>query len=253
VETTGCMKINEFLESTYLKTSAQANISENETLQIVTTLVNEAIHYRFKLVMVRPKYISLAKQLIATSKNSTLVGTVIGFHEGTQTTQHKLEEAKLAIKNDVDDLDFVINYTEFLAGNTELVKNEIIQCTKLVLDSKKTIKWIIEVAALTNDQIIALTTLIRDTILINFDQEHTASIYVKSSTGFFKTKDNKPNGATFKSISLMVKNAAPLPVKAAGGVRNYEDAVKMITLGVTRIGTSSAKTIAQKSKNNTNY
>ncbi len=247
------MKINEFLESTYLKTSAQANITDTKTLQTVIILVKEAIEHRFKLVMVRPKFILQAKQLISTANSDVLVGTVIGFHEGTYTVQQKLEEAKLAIQHDVDDLDFVINYQAFIEGNIEMVKKEICECTKLVRDAQKTIKWIIEVAALTNDQIITLTRLIRDTILTNFDPKHAACVYVKSSTGFFKTKDNKPNGATFETIALMVKNAAPLPVKAAGGVRTYEDALKMITLGVTRIGTSSAKMILQKQKNNTNY
>ena len=68
--------------------------------------------------------------------------------------------------------------------------------------------------------------------------------FLKSSTGFFKTEGGKPNGATFEAMGLIVENAKPLPAKAAGGVRNYEDAVKMVEMGVTRIGTSSAKVIA---------
>ncbi len=247
------MKINQFLESTYLKTSAQANITDDETLQIVIATVREAIDTKCRLVMVRPKFISIAKQLIETAKSNTLVGTVIGFHEGTNTIQQKIDEANIAIENRVDDLDFVVNYTAFLEGHIDHVKNEVYQCTTLVLDAHKTIKWIIEVAALTNDQIITITKLIRDTILTNFDEKIIASIFVKSSTGFFITQDNKPNGATFETIELMIKNAAPLPIKAAGGVRTYDDALKMITLGVTRIGTSSAKMIINKQGNNTNY
>ncbi len=247
------MNINQYLESTYLKTSAQANSTDSETSQRVRALVKEAIAYQFKLVMVRPKFISLAKELITTSKSTTLVGTVIGFHEGTHTLQQKIEEAHLAIENDVDDLDFVINYTAFLEGKIDSVKNEIIQCTRLVINANKTIKWIIEIAALTDNQIITITKLIRDTILTNFGIEHYSSIFIKSSTGFFKTKDNKPNGATFEAITLMVQNAAPLSIKAAGGIRTYDEALKMITLGVDRIGTSSAKKIVQKQKNNTNY
>lgn len=247
------MKINQFLESTYLKTSAQASITEDETVQIVTSLVKEAIDNEFKVVMIRLKFVSLAKQLIEIAQSNILVGTVIGFHQGINTIPQKLREAKIAIENDADDLDFVVNYTAFLEDNIDHVKNEVYQCTKLVLDANKTIKWIIEVAALTNNQIITLTKLIRDTILTNFDEEHIASVYVKSSTGFFTTKDNKPNGATFEAIELMVKNAAPLSIKAAGGVRTYDDALKMINLGVARIGTSSAKMIAEKQKNNNNY
>ena len=58
-----------------------------------------------------------------------------------------------------------------------------------------------------------------------------AKVFVKSSTGFFKTEEGKPNGATFEAMELIVENAKPLPAKAAGGVRNYEDAVKMVENG----------------------
>jgi deoxyribose-phosphate aldolase len=68
-------------------------------------------------------------------------------------------------------------------------------------------------------------------------------VFVKSSTGFYKTKGGKPNGATVEAMRLIVENAKPLQSKAAGGVKNYQDAVEMIELGVTRIGTSSAKSI----------
>ncbi len=247
------MNINTFLESTYLKTSEQANTTDSETLDIITELIQEAIEYQFKLVMIRPEFITEAKRMIKKEQSKVLVGTVIGFHEGTNTIEQKIKEAKATIDNGVDELDVVINYSAFLEGNINLVKDEIKQCTKLVLDANKTIKWIIETAALTNDQIITLTKLIRDTILTNFGNECVTSVFVKSSTGFFKTEDNKPNGATFETIALMVKNAAPLSVKAAGGVRTYDDALKMITLGVTRIGTSSAKKIVLKQKTNINY
>jgi deoxyribose-phosphate aldolase len=51
------------------------------------------------------------------------------------------------------------------------------------------------------------------------------------STGFYTTENNVPNGATIPSIMLMLENATPLPVKAAGGVRTYDEAVEMIKLG----------------------
>jgi deoxyribose-phosphate aldolase len=72
---------------------------------------------------------------------------------------------------------------------------------------------------------------------------------VKSSTGFYTTENNVPNGATIPSIMLMLENATPLPVKAAGGVRTYDEAVEMIKLGVKRIGTSGAKAIANGNTN----
>ena len=239
------MNINQYLDSTYLKTAVQANISEAATKQKVIDLVNEAIKNNFKLAMIRPEFVAMAKKMVAEADSEVLIGTVIGFHEGTDSTNEKLSEAQKAINDNVDELDYVVNYTAFKQEKINLVKAEVYKGTKLALDNNKVAKWIIEIAALTNEEIIALTQLIRDVVLQNFGEENAANVFVKSSTGFFKTEDGKPNGATFEAMELIVENAKPLPAKAAGGVRNYEDAVKMVEMGVTRIGTSSAKVITE--------
>ena len=247
------MNMNQYLDSTYLKTPSQANISQKETQQKVFELIDEAITYKFKLVMIRPDFVSIAKERISKAKSNVLVGTVIGFHEGTATTENKLKEAQKAINDHVDELDFVINYNAFLEGKINLVKGEVFKGTKLALDNNKIVKWIIEIAALNNQQIIAITQLIRDVVLNSFGEENADKVFVKSSTGFFKTEDNKPNGATFEAMQLIAENAKPLQIKAAGGVKSYADAVKMINLGVTRIGTSSAKVISEGGQTKDNY
>jgi len=239
------MDINQYLDSTYLKTAAQANISEEATKQNVIDLVNEAIAFNFKLAMIRPEFVAMARKMVKESNSNVLVGTVIGFHEGTYSTENKLAEAQQAITDDADELDYVVNYEAFKEGKINLVKAEVYKCTKLALDNNKVAKWIIEIAALSNEEIVALTQLIRDVVLDNFGEENASKVFVKSSTGFFKTEGGKPNGATFEAMELIVENAKPLPAKAAGGVRNYEDAVKMVEMGVTRIGTSSAKAITE--------
>ena len=238
------MNINQYLDSTYLKTAAQANISEEATKEQVVNLVNECIENDFKLAMIRPEFVTMAREMVKTANSQTLIGTVIGFHEGTYQTSEKLIEAQKAIDDDVDELDYVVNYEAFKNGQINLVKAEIFQGTKLGLDAGKVVKWIIEIASLSNEEIVVLSQLIRDVVLDNFEEEQVSKVFVKSSTGFYKTEGGKPNGATFEAMELIVENSKPLPAKAAGGVRNYEDAVKMVNLGVTRIGTSSAKSIA---------
>jgi len=247
------VNINQHLDSTYLKTPTQANLSEKETKQNVITLIEEAIAENFILVMIRPNFVSLAKELIEKEKSNVLIGTVIGFHEGTNSIEEKLQEAQTAINNGADELDFVINYTAFLEGKINLIKSEVFKGTKLALDNNKVVKWIIEIAALTNEEIIAITQIIKEVVLTNFGEENADKVFVKSSTGFYKTKDNKPNGATFEAMQIILDNAKPLQVKAAGGVKNYQDAEKMINLGVTRIGTSSAKVIADGGETKNNY
>jgi deoxyribose-phosphate aldolase len=247
------MDIRNYLDSTYLKTNNQAGLSESENEAVVKSFVQEALEEGFKLIMIRPDKVALAKEMITQAHSKVLVGTVVGFPEGTSSINKKLEEAFECIQNGADELDFVCNYEAFKAGNLDLVAAEVLKGSQLGLNNKKIVKWIIEVAALNDVQIAGLTTLIKDVIVANFKEEAYNSVFVKSSTGFYKTENDLPNGATVSSITIMLQNAKPLPVKAAGGVRTYKEAVKMIELGVQRIGTSGAKAIANGEETSSKY
>lgn len=248
------MKVNQYLDATYLKTAIQAGISEEENLEKVLELTREAIKYSYKLIMIRSNYILEVKSKLAISNANILVGTVIDFPKGSSSLKNKLLEAQNAIDLGADELDFVLNYTAFKAGNIALIKTELIACMQCCLSNNTVVKFIIETAALSNEEIIVISQLIKQVVLENFGEEHVKNVYVKSSTGFFKTTDNKPNGATLENMMLIAKNAKPLQIKAAGGVRDYEMAIKMITLGVDRIGTSSSKEIINKEQqSNTTY
>jgi deoxyribose-phosphate aldolase len=238
------MNIKSYLDATYLKTAIQAHLSEKGNKKVVEEFIQEVVDEGFKLVMIRPEYVEMAYEMIADSNSKTLVGTVIDFPDGNSSLNEKLAEAQKAIDCNADELDFVINYEAFKNEEIQNIRNEIIACAKLCLNNKKTVKFIIEVAALTDKQIIQISALIKNTVIANFKEDNYANIFVKSSTGFYQTKDNLPNGATKESIIMMIENASPLPVKASGGIRNLEEAQQMIQLGVKRIGTSAAKIIA---------
>lgn len=239
------MDIKQYLDSTYLKKADQANLSEEENTQVVKDTIQEAIDEGFKLVMIRPEHVKMARKMINEANSKVVVGTVIDFPFGTATIENKINEAEVAIQDGVDELDFVINYEAFKKGDVHLVKDEVISCTRLGLLNHKVVKFIIEVAALSDDQIIQISSLIKNTVIENFGESDYPKVFVKSSTGFYKTAEGQPNGATVPTIILMLENSHPLPVKAAGGVRTLEEALQMIRLGVKRIGTSAAKTIAR--------
>ncbi|WP_026712662.1 deoxyribose-phosphate aldolase [Flavobacterium daejeonense] len=242
------MDIRSYIDSTYLKTFSQSGLNEERNQEVVATLVEEAIRESFKLVMIRPEMVSLAKQMIVNAASNVKVGTVIDFPEGNATIEVKLKEAAQAIADGADELDFVCNYEAFKNGAVDLVKGEILRGTQLALTNHKIIKWIIEVAALTDKQIIQLSALIKNVVMAHFKEADYSAVFVKSSTGFYKMPNNEPNGATKEAIIMMLENASPLPVKAAGGVRTYEEAEAMIKLGVKRIGTSSALAIVNGGK-----
>lgn len=247
------MNIKQYLDSTYLKTATQAGLSETENIVIVKKNIQEAIDEHFKLIMIRPDMVSIAREMIADAHSNLQIGTVIDFPEGKSSVEDKLLEAIKAMEAGADDLDFVCNYEAFKNGNIDLVKEEVLKCTLLGLENNKVVKWIIEVAALNDKEIVQLSALIKNVVISNFKEELYQSVFVKSSTGFYRTEDNLPNGATIASIIMMLENASPLPIKAAGGVRTYEEAVEMIRLGVKRIGTSGAKAIASGQDSQIDY
>lgn len=247
------MNIKKYLDSTYLKLPSQSNLTEEQNFEEARKITEEAINNHFYLVMIRPNYVKRIKEIITKSGSEVKVGTVIGFHEGTYSIEDKLTEAKKAIEDGVDELDYVVNYEAFKKGEIEIVKKEFIEGTTLGLNKRKVIKWIIEIAALSDEQIQTICTYFSSWAQENFKPIDFQNIFVKSSTGFYKTEDGKPNGATFHAIEIMLKYSKPLQVKAAGGVRTYNEAVKMIEMGVKRIGTSSAKALSENKSTNSTY
>ncbi len=247
------MNIASYLDSTYLKLPSQSGLSESQTKELVLSLTQEAIDHGIYAVMIRPSYVELVKSYLDERLAKVKIGTVIGFHQGDAPLEEKLLEAQTAIDHGVDELDYVINYSQYKRGNFDLVSDEFLKGTKLGLENGKVVKWIIEIAALSNEQIAGLTALLSTLAQANFSEQQRKKIFVKSSTGFFKTPNGEPNGATVEGITLMKQNAGDLPLKAAGGVRSPEEARAMIELGVTRIGTSSALALLGKTQSSSGY
>ena len=247
------MNLKPYIDSTYLKTAELAGLTEGENESIVKSFILEAIEEKFKAVMIRPDKVLLARTLVDQAKSKVKVGTVISFPNGDNSIEEKMEEANKAIEMGVDELDFVANYKAFIKGDISLVKNEILIGTRVGIQNHKIVKWIIEVAALNDKQIIQFSNLIKNIVISNFKEECYANVFIKSSTGFYKTENNMPNGATKESIVLMLENSTPLSVKASGGIRTYEEAKEMVQMGVKRIGTSSAKAILNGEANGEGY
>lgn len=247
------MDIRQYLDSTYLKTAQQAGLTEAQNATVTGDLVQEAIDGHFKLAMIRPDYVAASKKRVVDAGSAVLIGTVIDFPFGRSTVAAKLAEAQKAIEDGADELDFVVNYEAFKRGEIELVKDEVLQGTTLALSHHKAVKWIIEIAALNALEIARMCALIKNVVVSHFKEDQYPNVFVKSSTGFFITQNGLPNGATVEAMIIMLENACPLPVKAAGGVRTFEEAQEMIRLGVKRIGTSAAKAIASKQVSDTDY
>lgn len=217
------MDIASKIDHTLLK----ADCSEKE----IMALCEEAIEYHFFSVCVPPTYVKQASYFLTGSE--VKVCTVIGFPLGYQTTAVKLLEAEEAIESGASEIDMVINISAFKSGNISLVAEEIKEITELVHFNDAILKVIIETAFLSNEDIRLLCEICEDAKVD----------FVKTSTGFAS------RGASVGDVDLM-RNSLPdnIRIKASGGIKTREDAIKMMEAGADRLGTSSGLKILNVEK-----
>jgi len=233
-----------YLDSTYLKTSAEAGVSEIETKEIVINAIKEAIDSKFACIMIRSEFIAIAKELIEKSKSKLKIGTVVDFPFGNSTTEQKIIEAKSAIESGAYDIDYVCDYNAFKRGAFAKFDSDILEGTKIVLGNKKIVKWIIETGALSVDEIRNIAKRISTLVQSNFPK-NANKVFIKTSTGYYGGY-----GATVKDVKIIKLVAGNLQLKASGGMSNLKDCLEMIKSGATRIGTSKAVSIYNQSLEN---
>ena len=207
--------LNKYIEHTLLKQDA----TENDLIK----LFDEAKENDFLGVCVNPCYVKLAKEHL---KNTNVkIVTVIGFPLGANTTEVKVYETKKAVSDGADEIDMVINGTKLKDNDKDYIVNEIRAIKQAC--SGHNLKVIIETDLLNKDEIVRACEY---SILGGAD-------FVKTSTGFVKGGV----GAKEEDVALMYKTVkdAGLQVKASGGIRDKETAIKMIEAGAVRLGTSS--------------
>lgn len=216
-------EIARFIDHTLLKSNA--------THAEIKKLCDEALKYSFASVCVNPYYVRVCKEYLKDSQ--VKVATVVGFPLGANTMQTKMFEAKEAFENGADEIDMVINIGALLEGNLDYVYQEIKNVVDIAKNYKnKIVKVIIETSELDENQKIEACKIVMA----------AGADFVKTSTGFSKS------GAKYEDILLMRKVVGDrVKIKASGGIRTYEDALKMIEAGASRIGTSSGVTIVEGS------
>lgn len=209
------MKIADCIEHTLLKPDA--------TLEELEKVLFEAKKHNFKGVCVNSINIEYAKKYLHDS--GVKVVTVVGFPLGACFPEVKAFEAKKAVELGADEIDMVICIQEVKNQNWDYVKNDIAEVKKAC--GNHILKVILETDLLTEDEIIKSCEI---AIAANAD-------YVKTSTGFVQGGV----GATIEDVKLMHKIVEPhgLHVKASGGIRDKEKAMKLIEAGASRLGTSS--------------
>ncbi|SEO41354.1 deoxyribose-phosphate aldolase [Amphibacillus marinus] len=188
------------------------------------TFCNETITYGFKVIFVHPYYLPYVCALV--SEHDVKVGAPIGFSLGGATTKTKVFETQDAINNGAREIDMLINLGALKSKAYSMVKYDISEVVKA--SEGLLTKVIIETALLTEDEKKIAAQLIVE----------AGADFVKTSTGF------NGGGATFDDVKLLRSIVGPdFGIKAAGGIRSYDDAIKMLELGADRLGTSGAVAI----------
>lgn len=216
------MKLASYIDHTILKAEA--------TPADIETLCQEAKAYHFASVCINTCYVPQAAQLLTGS--DVKVCCTVGFPLGAMAPKAKAFEAQNAVQDGAQEVDMVINVGLMRAGAYDKVQQDI-QGVVDACHPKAQVKVILETCLLTNEQIVKACELC---VAAGAD-------FVKTSTGFSTA------GATAAHVKLM-KQAVDgrAKVKAAGGIRTYEDAMTMIEAGADRIGASAGIAIVQSAK-----
>lgn len=192
----------------------------------VRKLCEEARKDSFASVCVNPSWVRLSKKLLAGSR--VMVCTVVGFPLGATSSESKGAETHQAVMDGADEIDMVINVGALKSKDDAKVLEDIKAVVRTA--QGRTVKVILEVGLLNDEE------KRRGCVL----SVEAGADFVKTSTGF------GPGGATVADITLMREVVGPgVGVKASGGVRDYETAMKMINAGANRIGASASVSIVK--------
>lgn len=193
-------------------------LNVNSTWEEIKQICDDGMRYRTASVCIPPSFIKRAKEYVG---DRLVLCTVIGFPNGYSTAAVKAFEAKDAIANGADEIDMVINIGDVKDGRFDEILSEI----RLLKETcgKKILKVIIEACLLTDEEKIKMCRIVTQ----------AGADFIKTSTGF------STGGATKEDVALLRANVGPaVRVKAAGGIRDLEDAAAFIELGADRLGTS---------------
>lgn len=188
------------------------------TMKDIEKICDDAIANNTASVCIPPVYVKQAKEYV---KGKMKICTVIGFPNGYNTTSTKVFETAQAVKDGADEIDMVINIGKVKENNYEYISNEINKIKEAC--NGKLLKVIIETCLLTENEKIKLCEVV----------SNSKADYIKTSTGFSTA------GATLEDIILFknhIKNGKK--IKAAGGIKDFQDAQKFIEAGADRLGTS---------------
>jgi deoxyribose-phosphate aldolase len=193
--------------------------------------------YNVASVCIKPYAVKMAVDVLEGS--DVKVGTVVGFPHGNSLVEVKVFETEKALSDGAEEIDLVINIGKVLSEDWKYIENEVRSVVEITRGKNAVLKVIFENDFLPEDKYKIRLCEICSKYKVNFVKTSTGYGFTKGEDGRYSYK-----GATAEDVKLMRKYSDPMvQIKAAGGVRNLEDLLKMKELGVTRIGASATAAI----------
>lgn len=193
----------------------------------VEALCQEALQHGFASVCVNPLWVSLAASRLKGSSVRTC--TVVGFPLGASALRAKAREAETVLEDGAQEVDMVLALGAAKAGDWDLVRRDL-EALRSAVPAPAVLKVILETCLLTDEEKVRASSLALEAGLD----------FVKTSTGF------STGGATEADVALMRQTVGTgMGVKASGGIRTYEGALRMVLAGATRLGLSASVAVAQ--------
>lgn len=202
-------------------------VRTHHTLSDIEELVRYGRQYRFINLHVLPSWVATLAGMI-DDLDDVYVGAPVGFPGGGHRTETKLLEAKHLIDDGVDEMDIVMNIGRFRNGEYSYVLDELGQLVDLARGKVRMTKVIIEINTLTDEEMLKACELVRQ----------SGADFVKTGTGWV------PGGANVERIRKMKAFCgSDLKIKAAGGIRTYEEFKALCDMGVERMGINTKSAI----------
>ena len=206
---------------------------QDATWEDIKGICDDAVKYGTASVCIPPSYVKQAKEYLG---DKMAICTVIGFPNGYNTAKVKCAETADAIENGASEIDMVINIGYLKDKRYDRILDEI-KSVKAVC-GEKILKVIIETCLLTDEEKIQMCKIVTE----------AGADFIKTSTGFSK------GGATSEDITLFAQNVGKsVSIKAAGGIKSFEDAQNFLKLGAKRLGTSRLVTLLKGEEGKSSY
>ena len=182
--------------------------------------------YEVAAVCIKPYAVCLAASILAGS--GVAVCTVIGFPHGGHRTPVKVFESERAMDDGATELDMVVNIGKVLFGDWGYVRADIAAVVEAAHRRKALVKVIFENCFLKDEHKIELCRICGE----------LRADFVKTSTGY------GGGGATIEDLTLMRRySPSHVQIKAAGGVRTFDQVLAVRQAGATRVGASATRAI----------